>query len=310
MDHREVTGKLLDLVEDALSADKKQQVLAHIEECEECRDIYKQYRSIISLEKEAAVERPYLAEDLSGGIIKLIEQQERSAAPQPAPVKLHWLVGSLMSINVVLLMIFALMVRSSYFPQSPPVLLAGSHGVSGVSQPVSANAPFVNTGYQPLTVNLESPDGLNQLTNKDALVDVKCLYEEGGKKRDAILSQLVRVQSFSFTNEDEGEARKEQRPSVTVTLLIPEKDIRRVELARLLGKLSLSVIVPPERDQAEPRTAAMTIYDPSGRPVTTEASPSTVAVMYEPNPKTGSQTRRVFVDGQWKEGKGIELTAF
>jgi len=227
-------------------------------------------------------------------------------------------VGSLLSMNAVLVVMLALLVRNTYFSPVRAVLPGVTGFGAGDERQFPAemyspaayrgSAAAAPLGYRPVALNLESPNGLEQLTRPDALVDVKCAYKESGERREALVSQLVRVLSANLLNSPNPQSRQSVQ-TVTVTLLVPEGDAKRIELARLLGQLSLSVITP--KTEAERRERSIfTLYDPEGRPVTDEAGPNTVAVMYEPDPKTGSQTRRVFVDGKWRDEKGLELLAF
>ncbi len=315
MDHKQVKESLLDYLENTMGSPERDELEAHLQECEECRDVLRQYRGIVALEKTAASCRPYLTEDLSGRVMEAIRQFEDNSTPLPEGLnRAFWLVGGLASVNAVLALILVLMIHRAYTPQSGPIINVREPSVSKeLLTPAAAKTyeqPLVPAGYKPLKVALPSTQGIEQLLRKDAVIDVKCIYEQNGERHDAIIARMVQVLSVQVMHQLLP-ADFEQNPyTVLVVLLVPERDARRVELSRLLGDLNLSVLVPPSPSGERDRTGSMAIYDPSGRPVTSDAGVDSLAVMYSPDPRTGAQTRRVLVEGVWKEEKGIELTAF
>ena len=314
MEHDDLKDSLLDYLENTLALEQRTKLEEHLAECQECRDMYKQYCSIVNVEKAAASKPVNLKQDLSAEIMSAISELEnkKDALPEMWNKSLR-LVGALAGVNLLLTVVLVFMMHRFYSNAQPRTNISFDNAAYNQ---LYHNASFSNeqrlipAGYRSVKMALYSTYGLSELLRDDALIDVKFSYQEEATKRELIIANTAKVLSVNILNSQPPSEEPKGRPSVSVNLLLPEKEAQRVELARLLGDLSLSVLVPetPQAGTGQPRQTV--IYDPLGRQVTADAQLGSMAVIYEKDPKTGAQTRQVLVEGRWRDEKGIELTAF
>ena len=118
----------------------------------------------------------------------------------------------------------------------------------------------------------------------------------------ATIARFVKILSVGGQTSAVGE-RAIVGGSTTITLLVTEKDAKKIELARTLGALSLSLVGDEETKQTSDQPDTITIQDLIGTPVQKKEAPVEVAndgVMYTSDPRTGRQLRYVLRKGRWQ----------
>lgn len=157
----------------------------------------------------------------------------------------------------------------------------------------------ITPGYRLVTITVDARSGVEGYAKPNSRVDVLWTYAQGGKKSVATIARFIKVFSVSGTTKSSGD-RAAVSAATTVTLLVTERDAKKIELARTLGELSLSVVGDLETTTASNEPEAVTLADLIGRPATTEpVEVSNDGVMYTSDPRTGRQLRYVLRNGRW-----------
>lgn len=175
-----------------------------------------------------------------------------------------------------------------------------SEDLSEVRPLSSFNIP---PGYRAVTIMVDARSGVEGFARPNSRVDVLWTYTENGQQRVATISRFVKV--LAVAGETQGGAQRanvNQNQNTTVTLLVTEKDARKIELARTLGTLSLSLVGDSEVNNPSADPDAVTIEDLVGRQAVANNQPQEEkndGVMYTTDPQTGRQLRYVLRKGQW-----------
>ena len=158
----------------------------------------------------------------------------------------------------------------------------------------------IPAGYRAATITVDARSGVEGFARPNTRVDVLWSYSQDGRKKVATIARFVKVLSVAGNTEDRAERASLGAKSTTVTLLVTEKDAKKVELARSLGTLSLSLVGDEETASRANEPDTVTIQDLIGRPAAVEPQDSaTEGVMYSADPRTGRQIRYVLRNGRW-----------
>lgn len=155
-------------------------------------------------------------------------------------------------------------------------------------------------GYRAVTITVDARSGVEGFAKPNSRVDVLWTYAAEGKKKVATISRFVKVLSVAGSQEA-GPDRAALTGTTTVSLLVTEKDAKKIELARTLGTLSLSLVGDQETATPSGEPDTITINDLIGKPAQ-KSEPAEVAndgVMYTSDPHTGKQLRYVLRNGRW-----------
>jgi pilus assembly protein CpaB len=153
-------------------------------------------------------------------------------------------------------------------------------------------------GYRAASIQLNSRTGVDGFAKPNSRVDILWSYSQRGKKRVATIARFVKVLSVAgLTNVDQ--KRTNIKKKVTVTLLVTEKDAKKIELARTLGSLTLSLVGEQETSTKTGEPDTIDITDLIGRPKAENEEVSNDGVMYTSDPRTGRQLRYVLRNGRW-----------
>ena len=169
--------------------------------------------------------------------------------------------------------------------------------VSDIRPLSSFNIP---PGYRAATIMVDARSGVEGFARPNTRVDVLWTYSEGGRQKVATIARFIKILSVAGQTSNDGN-RANVGGSTTVTLLVTEKDARKIELARTLGSLSLSLVGDSEINAPQTENDAVTIEDLVGRPAISN-EPQEIpndGVMYTSDPQTGRQLRYVLRKGQW-----------
>ncbi len=172
----------------------------------------------------------------------------------------------------------------------------------GETPPISALS--IPPGYRAVTIYVDSRGGIEGWAKPNSRVDILWTFvDRDGRKKVATIVRYCKVLSFGGTTQG-GKKINIQKGSTTVTLLVSERDARKVELARTSGSLSLSLVGEKEDvrdDEAQPEI--IDLHSIIERPNSEEDSISEVpadGVMYTKDPKTGFVVRYELHNGRWR----------
>ena len=167
-----------------------------------------------------------------------------------------------------------------------------------VERPVSALA--IPPGYRAVTINVDPRKGVEGFARPNSRVDILWTYSQDGKKNVATIARFVKVLSVAGQT---GQTEKAViAAETTVTLLVTEKDAKKIELARNLGELTLALVGDQDTAGKGGDPESVSIEDLLGRPNgdggQVAETPSD-GVMYYTDPKTGKQVRYVLRNSRW-----------
>ncbi len=155
-------------------------------------------------------------------------------------------------------------------------------------------------GYRAATIRVDSRQGVEGYAKPNSRVDILWTYAQDGRKRVATIARFVKVLSVAGIRKSDQEKAAIGKAETNVTLLVTEKDSKKIELARSLGQLSLSLVGDQETSTKTAEPDTITIQDLIGRPAQAEETEvDNDGVMYTSDPRTGRQLRYVLRNGRW-----------
>lgn len=171
-----------------------------------------------------------------------------------------------------------------------------------VLEDVSDNRPInllnIPPGYRAVTITVDARSGVEGFAKPNSRVDVLWTFTQESKQKVATIVRFTKVLSVggvTATGENRANVNG-QNNATTVTLLVSEKDAKKIELARTLGTLSLSLVGDQEEGSKDSDPDAITIADLTNSGVEAAQQPQDVSsdgVMYTSDPKTGRQIRYI-----------------
>jgi pilus assembly protein CpaB len=170
-----------------------------------------------------------------------------------------------------------------------------------VLEDVSENRPInllnIPPGYRAVTITVDARSGVEGFAKPNSRVDVLWTFTQEGKQKVATIVRFTKVLSVGgVTAAEQNKAQVGGDRATTVTLLVSEKDAKKIELARTLGSLSLSLVGDQEEGSKDSDPDAITISDLTNSGLETPNQPQEVSsdgVMYTTDPKTGRQIRYI-----------------
>ena len=171
-----------------------------------------------------------------------------------------------------------------------------------VSETPPLNRIQIPPGYRAVTINVSQRTGVEGYARPNTRVDILWTYKQDGKKKVATIARFIKVISVAGATKVEGaRAGVKKKGATTVTLLVTEKDAKKIELARTLGKLTLSLVGAMETSATTTDPDEVTIHDLIGRPAVREDEGETAndGVMYTTDPRSGKQMRYILRNGRW-----------
>jgi len=157
-------------------------------------------------------------------------------------------------------------------------------------------------GFRATTIQVDSRSGVEGFAKPGTRVDVLFTFvDRDTKKKVATLSRFIKVLSMGGATSVEGKVGIQG--SIDVTLLVTERDAKRIELARNVGTLSLALVGGEE--QGKPRAEDgenVDINDITGQrdPVTQEEPAQ--GYMYMKDPQSGRQVKfKLKSGGRWEK---------
>ena len=162
----------------------------------------------------------------------------------------------------------------------------------------------IPAGFRAVTITVDARQGVEGFARPNSRVDVLWTYTDRDKrKKVATIVRFVKILSVGgATNTEGAKAQVARDQKVTVTLLVAEKDAKKIELARTLGVLSLTLVGGSESPKVNETPDPVDINSILGvRPEVEVNAPEPVdGVMYTLDKKTGKQVKYELVKGRWK----------
>lgn len=170
-------------------------------------------------------------------------------------------------------------------------------------QPIAAID--IPPGHRAVTINIDKRSGVEGWARADSRVDVLWTHiGKDGRKRVAVLVPYAKVLSLGG-NTGKGQAAEGQKEGAgggtTVTLLVTAQQAKKVELARTLGDLSLSLVGQVETIGESEDSESISVDELLGNAnVEPEEEAPADGVMYDTDPATGKKRKFLLIDGRWK----------
>jgi Flp pilus assembly protein CpaB len=166
----------------------------------------------------------------------------------------------------------------------------------------------IPAGFRAVTIEVDIRGSVEGYAKPNSRVDVLWTFSNNeGKKEVATIVKFTKVLSVAGTTSSEA-ARSDVQGGrrTTVTLLVTEKDAKKIELARNMGELSLILVGGEETSVKMDDPDTMDINDLLGRKKeeTPQENPAD-GVMYATDPATGKQVRWVLRKGKWAPDKNF-----
>lgn len=164
-----------------------------------------------------------------------------------------------------------------------------------ISETKTINPLTIPAGYRAVTINVDSRSGVEGFAKPNSRVDVLWTFTQDGQQKVSTIVRFTKVLSVGgLTASDVGKAEV-STGATTVTLLVTEKDTKKIELARTLGTLSLSLVGDQEEGTKEQDPDVIdinTLLNGDNKPKIEAAKPAPVECdgrMQTKDPKTGKR---------------------
>lgn len=178
--------------------------------------------------------------------------------------------------------------------------------VDALSEVKPFNPLNIPAGYRAVTITVDARTGVEGFAKPNTRVDVLWTFTQDGRQKVASIVRFTKILSVGGVTGTEANKANINGNQTTVTLLVSEKDAKKIELARTLGSLSLSLVGEQEQGAKDSDPDAISIQDLIGRPANEDAAPEEVAsdgVMYTADPRSGKQMRYILKNGRWQQDR-------
>lgn len=179
-----------------------------------------------------------------------------------------------------------------------------------VQDDISKDAPLssikIPPGYRAVTILVDTRSGVEGFAKPGSRVDVLWTYTQDEEQKVATIVRFVKVLSVAGATQASAD-NAQIGADTTVTLLTTEKDAKKIELARTLGTISLSLVGDQEPGATAGEPDAITLNDLIGRPaMQEEVEEPNDGEMFTVDPRTGRQIRFVLRNGKWVRDSGFD----
>ena len=159
------------------------------------------------------------------------------------------------------------------------------------------NSFKIPRGYRAVTILVNMQSGVEGFAKPNSRVDVLWSYTQEREQKIATIVRFVKILSVGGQTQ-----AAEEKPvlgeNTPVTVLATERDAKKIELARTMGQLSLSLVGDSESGSTDTRPDSMGIEALIGRPAVQEEEPNDGEMMMV-DPETGAQVRYELRAGRW-----------
>jgi Flp pilus assembly protein CpaB len=167
---------------------------------------------------------------------------------------------------------------------------------------LSDNPPIskirIPPGYRGVAIQVDRRTAVSGFVTPNRRVDVILTFVRRGQAQVTTLARFVKVISVGGDLRDKNHSTIGKQ-GTTVTLMVTEKDAKKIELARNMGNLSLSLIGedgPPEHGVDGDTFGENYIFND---PPATQPELITDGTMYTRDPRTGRTMRYVLRNKRW-----------
>jgi Flp pilus assembly protein CpaB len=179
-----------------------------------------------------------------------------------------------------------------------------------VREDISQDAPLssikIPPGFRAVSILVDSRSRVEGFAKPGSRVDILWAYLQDGQQKVATIVRFVKVLSVAGATKADGDSTQVEGET-TVTLLVSEKDAKKIELARTLGTISLSLVGDQEQGASSTEPDAITLNDLIGRPAMQEATEEpNDGEMFTVDPRTGREIRYVLRRGKWVRDSGFD----
>ncbi|MCB0344467.1 MAG: Flp pilus assembly protein CpaB [Bdellovibrionales bacterium] len=173
---------------------------------------------------------------------------------------------------------------------------------TSISNKKPISALYIPPGYRAFTILVDPRSGVEGYAKPGSRVDVLWSFLGDDKQRQvASVVRYSRVLSVAGATEVETMPSLNNLQTTTVTLLVTENDAKRLELARSLGQLSLSLVGDSEPLQLKDNDRPVTIADIIPQTHEPEDPNYSGSIFYR-DPVTGKMMKYLLDDrGRWKQ---------
>lgn len=165
------------------------------------------------------------------------------------------------------------------------------------TQPVKAFT--IPTGYRAISINVDPRTAVGGFVTPGSRVDVMMTFKHRGERKITTLAHFVKVLSIGENTQNVQHSQISLK-GTTATLLVKEQEAMKIELARNMGSLSLSLLgdsaSPSDSKPSSPVGFGVFL----GAPEIDTPEVAYDGTMYSSDPKTGRNVRYVLENGKWK----------
>ncbi len=157
-------------------------------------------------------------------------------------------------------------------------------------------------GFRAVTIPVDSRSGVEGFAKPGSRVDTLFTFQDkDGKKKVTTLLRFAKILSAGGATSIDG--RVAIQGAVDVTLLVTERDAKRIELARNVGTLSLSLAGGEEQGKVRDEDpASVDLSDITGVRDRPDSEEPAAGYMYMRDPKTGRNVKfKLKSGGRWEK---------
>jgi Flp pilus assembly protein CpaB len=174
---------------------------------------------------------------------------------------------------------------------------------SFLTKDVPINPVNIPAGYRAITITVDARKGVEGWARPNSRVDILLTYkDENGKTNVATIVRFVRILSVAGQIHDGGGQRMQIGKDTNITLLVEERDAKKIELARSYGEISLALVgndpVIPTSEPESPVTPGELFG--GQRAQTEEVSPPDGRMTMK-DPRTGEIMLYELRNGRWNK---------
>jgi len=161
------------------------------------------------------------------------------------------------------------------------------------------NAISIPPGYRAVTIGVNNRSGVEGFAKPNSRVDVLLTYNERGQTKVATIARFIKILSVGGYTNVVGQ-KVAVKNGTNITLLVTERDAKKIELARSNGTISLSLVGDSETNVSNGEPDAISMADIIGKPANgPKAEIANDGVMYTSDPRSGKQLRYILKKGRW-----------
>ena len=168
-----------------------------------------------------------------------------------------------------------------------------------ISDTPPLNAITIPPGYRAVTISVDPRTGVEGFAKPNSRVDVLLTYKQSGESKVATIARFIKILSVGGYTDVVGQ-KVAVKNGTNITLLVTERDAKKIELARSNGTISLSLVGDSETNISNGEPDIVTIADIIGKQaVGPKAEIANDGVMYTSDPRSGRQLRYILKKGKW-----------